>query len=310
VRWDPFFPLHNKNNRFSTFDQGLFNQGVRSTVYLNAPPGLRFPGDAGVPGNATSYSQTKNFAPRIGVVWDPKGDGKMTVRAAYGLFYDFPHSFYYWGVNSAAPFGNLTTYATPPGGFSDPWQGFPGGNPFPATLGPNSPFYSNQNYVNVSLNPKTTYVNQWNLSVQRQVGRDWLVSANYLGTSIMHLWSGNEQNPAVFLPGGTNTLGNVPQRRVLARANPALGGLYGSVVQQDDGGTGSYQSLLFGVNRRLAHGITLQGNYNWSHCVSDLPNSEPGIQGTNYVIPNQRRSSRSNCVAVDRRHTVNVSAVA
>lgn len=311
VRWDPYTPVTNKWGRTNSFDKGLFDQGVKSKIYLNAPAGLRFPGDDGRPSsNKVGFNQMKNFAPRVGIVWDPKGDGKMTIRAAYGIFYDFPHLFYYWGVNTTAPFANLTTFPSPPGGFSNPWQGFAGGNPFPSTLGPNSAFYANQNYVNIKLDPKTTYVNQWNLSVQRQVGQDWLVTANYLGTSTIHLWAGNEQNPAVFVPGGTNTIGNVPSRRLLARANPTQGGFYGTMTQLDDGGTGSYQSLLLTVSKRLARGISAQANYNWSHCISDLPNSEPGIQGTNYLIPNQRASGRSNCVGVDRRQTLNASVVA
>ena len=311
VRWDPFLAIHNKYGRLSWFDRGLFDSGVKSKIYLNAPAGLVFPGDASAPANnATGNNQLGNLAPRIGLVWDPQGDGKMTVRAAYGIFYDFPHDFYYWGINSGPPFANLTTVQTPPGGFSNPWQGVAGGNPFPATLGPNAAFSPNQNYVNTTLNPKTTYVNQWNLSIQRQLGRDWLVSANYLGSGTVHLWSGTEANPAVFIPGGTNTLANVPQRRVLNLANAAQGGFYGTITQLDDGGTGSYHSLLLSLQRRFKKGLTVQANYNWSHCISDLPNSEPGIQGTNYMIPNVRSSSRSNCVAVDRRQTLNASAVA
>ena len=43
------------------------------------------------------------------------------------------------------------------------------------------------------------YMNQWNLSIQRQVGKDWLVTANYVGNSTIHMISGEDINPAVFL---------------------------------------------------------------------------------------------------------------
>ena len=73
------------------------------------------------------------FAPRVGLAWDPKGDGKMSVRAGYGLSYDFVNAQFFATTTLAPPFGNLTRI-TGPVSFDDPWATVPGGNIFPYTL--------------------------------------------------------------------------------------------------------------------------------------------------------------------------------
>src|SRR5205085_10421614 len=90
VRYEPYLAVTSKYGWFIHYDQGLFNTGTRSTsVYTNAPAGLIFPGDAQyTPGNGIHNAQYNKFVPRIGFVWDPRGDGRMTVRAAYGMFTD------------------------------------------------------------------------------------------------------------------------------------------------------------------------------------------------------------------------------
>ena len=60
--------------------------GVQSTVRPDAPVGLLFPGDPGI-GDGIAHSANA-FMPRVGVAWDPTGDGLWSVRASYGLFYD------------------------------------------------------------------------------------------------------------------------------------------------------------------------------------------------------------------------------
>ena len=51
-----------------------------------APEGLLFPGDPGIP-RGIAHTDKNNIAPRVGVAWDPMGDGRMSVRAATGMFY-------------------------------------------------------------------------------------------------------------------------------------------------------------------------------------------------------------------------------
>ncbi len=313
LRWDPFLPVYTKYGWTSHFDPALFAQGVHSTQYTKAPAGLMFPGDPGYPGKGVANRRLDNIAPRIALAWDPKGDGRTSVRAAYGIFYDLPSHNNYVGFAQSPPFGNQTTVNFP-ASFADPWQGIPGGNPYPLALTKDAPFINFGSYENFLLNPKTTYSEQWNFSIQRQVTSNWMVSANYVGSVIRHLWGGNQANPGVYIPGtcgaaACSTTANVNQRRVLYLQNLAQGIFYGSISQLDDGGTASYNGLLLSVQRRAAKGLTVLASYNWSHCISDPHNAELAVAGSNFMIPGNRRADRGNCPLGDRRQVFNLSGV-
>jgi len=223
------------------------------------------------------------------------------------MFYNQPNLAHYSGFAQIPPFGSNVIVPFPTS-MADPWQSQPGGNPFPLLLGPDAVFPAGGQFITFPLNPRLQYHNQWNLSVQKQIARDWLVSTNYVGSNVIHLWGGREINPAVYIA-GSSTLANVNQRRILALQNPTDGKLFGSVSEMDDGGTSNYHGLLISVQRRSARGLTVQGNYTWSHCIGDLGNTSLGVAGTNYMIPNDRHSSRGNCPSSDRRHLFNLSTV-
>ena len=166
----------------SHFDPALFAANVHSTVYPNAPAGVEYPGDPGFDTNDRPNNiQWNNFAPRFGAIFDPHNDGKMTIRASWGMFYDFPHTLFYDAYGGEAPWAPGVTIPTPVGGFANPWLGYPGGNPFPISISKNSPFPSSAGYLTVPLNLHTTYLEQWNLSIQRQFGKDWLISGELSG---------------------------------------------------------------------------------------------------------------------------------
>ena len=107
---------------------------------------------------------------------------------------------------------------------------------------------------NVPIDPKATYVANWNVTYQRQLPGNWLVSASYLGNHTTHLWSDRgEANPAVYIPGncaagqyGLTAPGpcfitsNTPFRRRLHLANPTLGAAYASINTMDDGAVAHY----------------------------------------------------------------------
>src|SRR6185436_16863337 len=90
LRWEPWFPQQQRNGAIYNFDIQKYLAGVRSTEFPNAPPGFTYPGDAGfVNGKAGMPKDWKAFAPRVGFAWDPKGDGKQSVRVGYSLGNDF-----------------------------------------------------------------------------------------------------------------------------------------------------------------------------------------------------------------------------
>ncbi len=308
IRWEPYFATSTKYGYVSHFDATLFAQNVHSSVYPQAPAGLIFPGDQGYPGTAPTFNKIADFAPRLGLVWDPKGNGRMTVRASYGVFYDLPPSIFDYQFSLNPPWGDTVTRTSPPGGFDDPWKGFPGGNPFPTQLGKNAFFPANASLVNMPLHIKPTYLEQWNLSVQRQIGANWLASASYIGNRTVHLWLSTQSNPAVYIP-GASTVANTDARRQLILQNPVLGASYLGFYQLDDGGNGSYNGMLLSLQRRLANGVTVLGNYTWSHCLSQPVDSVLGTTA-NYMNPASRRADYGNCVPSDRRQILNLSAVA
>jgi hypothetical protein len=78
----------------------------------------------------------------------------------------------------------------------------------------------------------------------------------------------------------------------------------------DDGGTQSYHGMLLSVQRRATSGVTVSGNYTWSHCIgdnADVNGAGPGAADT-YQDPNNRDFDRGNCNS-DRRHVFNMTAV-
>jgi len=326
VRWEPYIAPYSTEGLYANFQQSLFNQNVHSTVYPNGPAGLIFPGDSQyTAGQGPEPSTWDKIVPRFGVVWDPKGDGKMTIRASYGMFTDRQHLFYLDAFANDSPYGNNVTLANV--NLSNPWATYPGGNPFPISTG--QKFLLASAYVSHQLDARPTYLNQWNLSVQRQIGTNWLVTANYVGNNTVHLWTGNAANPAIFLGLGPCTLPNGPSgalvtttyatcsttantnaRRLLTLQNPSQGQYYAGITYQDTGGTADYNALYLSVLRRLNRGVTIQANYTWSHCISDVENTELGTAGPTYSIPFDRKADRSNCALSDLRQNANISVVA
>src|SRR5262249_49236562 len=95
LRYSIFQPFGITRNRTNTF-----RAGQQSSVVPAAPLGMVFPGDRGIP-NGLVPTDYNNFAPRVGFAFDPFGDGRLSVRAAYGLFYEDLRSdiFTYAAVN-------------------------------------------------------------------------------------------------------------------------------------------------------------------------------------------------------------------
>ena len=304
LRWEPYIGGSMPLGYVMHFDRGLFDQNVHSSVYPNAPAGVLFPGDAGFNTNGRpSNTKLNDFAPRLGVVWDPKGNGQMTVRLSWGILYDMPHTLFAYGFSQAPPWAAVIALTNV--SLADPWANYAGGDPFPLNLGKNATFPTFSSYASYPLNLKVPYLQQWNLSVQKQIGTNWLFSASYLGNSTIHLWAEAPLNAAVDIPGATTA--NQNQRRILYLANPAQGQYFGTVHQLDDGSTASYNAMLISAQHRVASHFSVLANYTLSHCISGPFSSE--LDGLGYSNPANRNADRGNCVGIDHRHLANFTAL-
>jgi hypothetical protein len=310
IRWDPYFPAYSGPGQITHFDRARFDAGLKSVVFPNAPAGLIFTGDDGMPGKSVARRDLWNFAPRVGVVWDPQGEGRQTLRLAYGRLYDLPHLQTYTGLAQMSPWGNSIVVNNLPKGWDDPWAGTAGGDPIPRLLqGPSvdSIFPLGGNYTTYPLDLQATAVDQWNISYQHQIAADWMVSANYIGSVTNHIWGTNQINPAIYIP-GASTVANTQSRRVLNMQNPDEGKYFASVQELDDDASSNYNGLLLSVQRRRGDGLSVQGNYSISRCISDRWNSEPGVAGVPYMIPGDREADRARCQN-SPEHSLNTSIV-
>ena len=256
---------------------------MKSTEFVNAPPGLSYPGDPGFIGKTGEQNQWNLFAPRVALAWDPAGDGKMVIRAGFGISYDYVAGELMVNSADAPPYGGTEIWA---GQFSNPFASNPGGNIYPYTVNKNAPFAPGGTYIYLPPNLQTPETQQWNLVVQRQLRNDWLLSATYVGSHTIHLWDSYQMNPAVYIPGNCtagqyglkaagpcSTAANQNYRRVFVLNNypgtlfangvPA----FGYVDSFDSGATSNYNGLILAVTKRLSKGFLMNANYTWSHCI-------------------------------------------
>lgn len=307
LRWEPYLPIYAVDGHITHFDRAAFDAGVRSTVFPNAPPGLMFPGDSGMPGgNKIAKNQWWNFSPRLSAAWDPNGDGRQSIRASYGHLFDMPHLQTYSSLPQMAPFGATLTITSLPNGWEDPWATYPGGNPQPFVLSKSTTFPLGGQYVSFPIDQPATNVHQWNVSYQRQVGANLAFSVNYLGTRTLNGWTTDSANPAVYGPGAT--VANLNARRELTLANPTWGPYYAQIVNVLSEGQAEYNAVAFQVQRRRAAGFTLQGTYTYSHCMTDVINYEPGTAGNTYMVPGDRERDHARCTNTNN-HIFNGSVV-
>ena len=251
----PYTEIHNYQN--------LWVPGRQSVVFPSAPEGLLYPGDPGVPRGLIPTDRA-GFAPRLGLAWDVRGDGKWLVTAAYGIFYD-P---YYTGQGgplqdpiSAPPYLQTPQVSTP--NFGDP---FNGQNPFNGTFSPDMTL--------LVLNPhlRLPYAQDWYLNIERALGNDWLLEVGYIGTKGTKLPRFIEANPAVYIP-GESTQNNADQRRLysgctVTETNPTC--TYSSVGEIAGIADSSYNALQVSLKRRFAHGFSMLASYTLSKTLDDV----------------------------------------
>jgi hypothetical protein len=318
LRWEPTFSDPDKYKRGDAFIESAFLAGQVSTIHPTAPPGLFFPGDPGIP-RANWSGQKANFAPRVGMVWNPSGEGKDTLRVGAAILYDSTETWFNERETTNPPYGNDIDVGAAQ--LSNPWANFAGGNPFPQSG--NLFFPKSGVYIDMPLHPKSTYVAEWNVTYQRQLGNSWMVSASYLGNKTTHLWIAEERDPDIYIPGNcaagqygltaagpcSSTSGaNYQARRLLTLSNPATGIYYSSIDEMDDGAVARYQGLLLSTQHRFSQHYTFLANYTDSYCLSDYDFGAALAGSTNSQVFN-RHADWGPCIS-DARSLFNASLVA
>ncbi len=191
LRYELPTPFIDKNDAITGF-----HTGQQSTVYPNAPAGLVYAGDTGVPRGIVPTDKN-NLAPRVSVAWDPFGDGTTSVRGAFGVFYDAlagQGDFFQSGVLSP-PFTPLVELNTPtPITLADPLA---------AVAGPPNPFPPNLTIIGWGDQFKSPYAYHFNLGVQRQLAGRIGAEVAYVGSRGHNLPMFLEVNPGVYAPGQT-----------------------------------------------------------------------------------------------------------
>lgn len=299
VRYEVATPWKDK---FDAINTVYPDPSVRSAKFPNAPVGMLFPGD--LP-RGLYNTDKNNIAPRIGFAYDVFGDGKTAVRGAFGIFYDTINTDSiaqenppFVGGRRAFVNGNTTNPfasvgATAPPAYVDP-------SAFTFTFPINGLFSTQQRDL------RTTYVNSWNLSVQRQLGQSWMVSGAYIGKTGIKLLAYRPFNAAIFIPGNDaqgrplSTEGNAESRVPFGR------GIYGPQgYYLDNPFTSSYHSAQFEVNKRFAQGLQLSTNYTLSKA---LDSSSTISLGGCVANPYDIRASKGRA-DFDRRHSFVASGI-
>ena len=257
--WNP--PYFAKDNRITNFN---FTNGALVFADPKYNPGnLNFP--TGVANTRSTINADKNgWAPRFGFAYRLTEDNKTSLRGGYGLFFDQetgnpqlnmslsnpPFQFNAAvSPNQATPDTQLATAFA----FTPQFGGTPGLEAF-------------------QMNFKNSYIQHWNISLQRELG-GVLFEAAYAASSGTHLISRNSQNQP--LPG----LGSIQARRPYP--------LFAGITYDGSFGSSNYNSLQLKSEKRLTKGISFLASYTWSKSIdnsSQFDTSSPNPQNyTSYM---------------------------
>jgi len=272
-------PYTNWSSRTGT--QAIFVPGQQSTTYPNLPPGLLTIGDAGVPKNNIN-NRWNRFGPRLAFAFDPSGDGRMSIRGGYGMFYDLLATTGFGQFQGMPPF-TTSVFINDPFSFTDPYRGQV--NPFPAPIPapPTQPLPRPLGTVfSFPANFDAPRVHQWNLTVERQLPMSFVLRAAYVGAKGDHVQRNRNLNAARFIPGNDaqgNPLSTTAAANVNAR-RPYAG--YQTVNYSTSDGTSILHSMLLTVERRLARGLAVKLNYTLQKSLDDAPQTS-GAQHQNQL---------------------------
>jgi hypothetical protein len=251
LRWDLFVPYVEKDDRQSNFDTSTGQFVVASDEAVIA--GIQ------VGRYLQTYSKT-NFAPRLGFAYDLTGRERTIARGGFGMFWNSPLTGTGGSKGQNPPFLLSQALINP--------TPFVPALTFAAGSAPPTPQTGGNSRSSFDPDFRDGYAQQWNLSLQRQVGRDHMLEVGYVGSRGRQLVILIDVNQAPAQLGVTNPNVNRPFFDV----NPSLG----SVVQSTSRGTLDYHALQARFVRRLSGGLSFHNSYTFAKGI-DLASETDGF---------------------------------
>jgi hypothetical protein len=246
LRYEVAVPFVDVNDALNAF-----RPGQQSQRFPTAPTGLVYPGDPGIP-RGTYETDKNNLAPRVGVVWDPTGTGRSSLRAAWGIFYDVlagQGDFFQNGV-LAPPFTPLLEVNSPPVPITlrNPLSVITGGaNDFPPGL----------IFIGWAEEFNQPSAQHFNLTWQQEIGTRLGAEIGYVGSRGRNLPIFMEVNPGAYVPGQT-TVG------------PRLFPAFSLVRPTFTVGKSWYDSLQASLRMRQTRGMTFLASYTLGHATDHI----------------------------------------
>ncbi len=252
LRWDYEGPLGDDKKDLS--------------VFVPSKGGLVFQG-AGI--DSVYPKRYKNFSPRIGFAFQPKGNGDLVMRAGFGVYFDTP---------------NLNPFLDnrPANGAPNGLEGNPAGSTPVETIPANNyTIVGNQaifqpggacptgngcgqvyNIFSVNQNFRNAYNYNYNLNIEKALGRSLVLQVGYVGSAAHRLLTTQDINQPAL-----NATGVVDQAtRPYFAQFPDFG--YINEIQAD--GNSNYNSLQTVLKIREWHRFTSQFTYTWAHALDDM----------------------------------------